>query len=108
MSTPWLLLLAAIGIEVAATSVLPRSQGFRDPGWTLVVIAGYAVSIWLLTIVVRDLPVSVAYAAWSGLGTAGIALVGWWLLDESLDVVKAMALGMIVGGVLVLNLHTAH
>ena len=71
-------------------------------------IAGYAVSIWLLTVVIREIPVSVAYAVWSGLGTAGIAVVGVVFLDERLDLVKVAALLMIIGGVLVLNLHGAH
>jgi small multidrug resistance pump len=59
-------------------------------------------------VVIRSIPVSVTYAVWSGLGTAGIALVGVLLLDEPWDLVKGLALLMIIGGVLVLNLHGAH
>ena len=109
MAWAWVLLLAAIGIEVASTDALPRTQSFRDPVWTGAVLAGYAVSIWLLSTVVRHIPVSVSYAVWSGLGTAGIALVGVLFLDEGWDFLKALALLMIIGGVVVLNLHsTAH
>jgi small multidrug resistance pump len=109
MVVAWVLLLAAIGIEVASTAALPRTQSFRDPVWTGAVLTGYAVSIWLLATVVRHIPVSVTYAIWSGLGTAGIALVGVLFLDERLDLLKALALLMIIGGVVVLNLHsTAH
>ena len=104
----WVLLLGAIGVEVASTAALPRTQGFREPLWTALVLGGYAVSIWLLAFVIRHIPVSVTYAVWSGLGTAGIALVGVLLLGERMDLVKAAALMMIVGGVLVLNLHAAH
>lgn len=104
----WVLLVAAIAVEVGATAALPRANGFREPGWTAVVLSGYAVSIWMLSIVVRHIPVSVTYAVWSGLGTAGIALVGTLLLDEPWDLLKSAALLMIVGGVLVLNLHGAH
>jgi small multidrug resistance pump len=104
----WLMLLGAISVEVASTAALPRTHGFRDPVWTALVLGGYALSIWLLAVVVRDIPVSVTYAVWSGLGTAGIALVGVLLLDESIDLLKAVALLMIVGGVLLLNLHGAH
>lgn len=104
----WLLLAAAIVIEVAATSLLPRSQGFRHPGWTALVMGGYAVSIWMLTVVIKQIPVSVTYAVWSGFGTAGIAVIGMLYLDENLDMVKAVALLMIIGGVVVLNLHGAH
>jgi small multidrug resistance pump len=61
-----------------------------------------------MAVVIRHIPVSITYAVWSGLGTAGIALVGVVLLGESWDLVKALALLMIIGGVLVLNLHGAH
>jgi small multidrug resistance pump len=107
MVVAWLLLMGAIAVEVLATAALPRTQQFRDPAWTAAVIAGYSVSIWLLTVVIRQIPVSVAYAVWSGLGTAGIALVGVAFLDERLDVVKVAGLLMIIGGVVVLNLHGA-
>ncbi len=108
MSGAFGLLLLAISTEVAATAALPRTQGFRDPFWASVVIAGYAVSIWLLALVVKEMPVSVAYAIWAGLGTAAIAVVGVVALGESWDSTKAAALAMIVVGVVVLNLHGAH
>src|SRR5689334_25212977 len=93
------LLFAAIALEVAATSSLGRADGFRDPLWTAVVLGGYALSAWLLALVIRDMPVSTAYAIWSGLGTALVALIGVLWLGESLNVAKAAALGMIVAGV---------
>ena len=68
MVVTWALLLAAIGVEVAATASLSRTQGFRDPGWTAFVLLGYASSIWLLSLVVRHISVSVAYAVWSAIG----------------------------------------
>jgi small multidrug resistance pump len=108
MTTAWLLLVAAVGIEVASTSALPRSDGFREPGWTAAVLAGYATSIWLLTVVVDRIPVAVAYASWAGLGTAGIAVVGAVFLDQPLDAVKVGAMAMIIAGVVVLNLRVAH
>ena len=64
--------LGAIAVEVGATAALPRTHGFRDPLWTVLVLGGYAASIWLLAVVIRHIPVSITYAAWSGLGTAGI------------------------------------
>jgi small multidrug resistance pump len=83
MFSPFVVLLAAIGIEVGATTVLPRTRGFHDLTWSVIVLGGYALSIWLLAIVVRQMSVSVAYAVWSGLGTAAIIV-----------------------GVIVLNVHT--
>ena len=72
-----------------------------------VVVLGYVLSIWMLTLVVKDIPVSVAYAVWAGLGTAGVAVVGVTLLGESFTVVKAGAIALIVSGVALLNLSGA-
>ncbi len=103
-----LLLLAAIGIEVAATALLPRTVGFTDLWWSVFVLGGYAASIWLLAIVVRTMSVSTAYAVWSGLGTAIVAVVGYLWLGEQMSLFKAASLGMIVLGVVGLNLAGAH
>jgi small multidrug resistance pump len=102
------LLFAAIALEVGASAALPRTQGFKDPVWTVIVVGGYAASIWLLALVVRDMPVSTAYAIWAGLGTAAVAVIGAVWLNESLDPLKIAALGMIIVGVVVLNLQGAH
>ena len=99
------LLMLAIGVEVAATAALPRADGFRDPLWTAVVLGGYAIAIWLLSVVVEWMQVSVAYAIWAGLGTALIAVVGVVALGESWDLTKVVALSLIVVGVVVLNLN---
>jgi small multidrug resistance pump len=102
------LLMVAIGIEVVSTALLPKADGFTNPVWSGVVLLGYAVSIWLLTIVVRTVPVSVAYAIWSGVGTAVVAVVGYLFLGEQLGWVKVVSLAMIVVGVIGLNLAGAH
>ena len=101
------LLLLAIATEVAATASLGRTEGFRSPLWTVLVLSGYALSIWLLAVVVRTVPVSVAYALWSGIGTAAIAVIGVLFLGERWDAVKVGALSLIIVGVVVLNLRTA-
>lgn len=102
------LLGLAIVLEVAASALLPRAHGFTHLGWTAVVLAGYAAAIWLLTVVVKTMPVSVAYAIWAGAGTALVAVVGWAVLDEPLGVVKVVSLALIVAGVVGLNLSGAH
>ena len=103
-----MLLVLAIGVEVAATALLPKADGFREPMWSLAVIAGYALSIWLLALVVRSMPVSVAYAVWAGLGTAAVAVIGFLFLGEPMGWLKATSLGLIVLGVVGLNLVTSH
>ena len=104
----WILLAVAIAAEVAASALLPRARGFTDPLWTVIVLAGYALGIWLLTVIVRSMPVSVAYAIWAGLGTAAVAVIGWIFLGESMSPVKAISVAMIVAGVIGLNLVGSH
>ena len=101
------LLGVAIVVEVGATALLPRAAGFTHPWWTAAVLGGYSVSIWLLAIVVRQIPVSVAYAVWSGVGTALVAIAGFAFLGERIDAVKVAALAAIVLGVIVLNVSSA-
>ena len=102
------LLGIAIIVEVMATALLPRTEGFTSLGWTALVVSGYAGSIWLLTIIVRSLPVSVTYAIWAGAGTALVAVVGLVFLGESFSWIKVVSLAMIVAGVVGLNLTGAH
>ena len=102
------LLGVAIGVEVAATALLPKAAGFTDPLWSALVVGGYGLSIWLLALVVRSMPVSVAYAVWAGVGTAVVAVVGVVFLGESMSWVKAGSLTMIILGVVGLNLVATH
>jgi small multidrug resistance pump len=102
------LLVVAITTEVAATAALPRTDSFQHPGWTALVIGGYAISIYLLSVIVRTIPVSVTYAIWAGVGTAAIAVVGVVALGDQMDWLKAAAIALIVIGVIVLNLHGVH
>lgn len=102
------LLTIAIAAEVGATALLPRTGGFSQPLWSTVVVAGYALSVWLLALVVRVLPVSVTYAIWAGVGTAAVAALGALFLDESMSWLKAASLGLIVLGVVGLNLGGSH
>ena len=108
MFSPFVVLLAAIGVEVGATTILPKTRGFHDLPWSLMVLGGYALSIWLLALVVRSVPVSVAYAVWAGVGTAVVAVVGVAFLGESMSWVKAGSLAMIILGVVLLNLVAPH
>jgi small multidrug resistance pump len=102
------LLMVAIGVEVAATALLPKAAGFTEPVWSIVVVSGYALSIWLLAVVVRAIPVSIAYAVWAGLGTAAVAVIGFLFLGESMGPLKAVSLGLIVLGVVGVNLVGSH
>ncbi|MGI8676243.1 MAG: DMT family transporter [Nocardioidaceae bacterium] len=102
------LLAVAISIEVLATAALPRTHGFTDLQWTVLVIIGYAVAIGLLAVVVRHISVSVTYAVWSGAGTALVAIIGALFLDEQFNAFKVVGIALIIAGVVALNLHGAN
>jgi small multidrug resistance pump len=97
----WLAL--AIGTEVAATTALKLSDGFRQLGWAAVVVIGYGISFYALSVSLRTIPLGVVYAVWSGVGTAAIVLIGWGLFREILDGVKLAGIGLIIIGVVMLN-----
>jgi small multidrug resistance pump len=100
----WLLLIGAIVMEVVGTTALKLSDGFTRLVPSLVVVAGYALAFIGLGLVLKRMEVSVAYAIWAGLGTALVALVGVFLFGETMNWVKAGSLGLIVVGLIGLNL----
>lgn len=100
----WLLLGGAIVAEVIATSALKASAGFTRLGPSLLVVLGYGIAFWLLSLTLRSIPVGIAYAVWSGLGTVLIALAGWGLYGQRLDAPAIAGMALIVAGVLVMNL----
>ena len=102
----WALLALAIVTEVIATSALKASDGFSRPWPSVVVVIGYGVSFYCLALVLRALPVGVVYAVWSGVGIALITLVGWLVFGQRLDAPALVGLGLIVAGVVVLNVFS--
>jgi small multidrug resistance pump len=105
----WILLAVAIASEVLATSALKLSEGFTRWGWTVVVAVGYVASFLLLAWALKlRMPVGIAYAVWAGAGTAAIAVIGALFLNESMNLLKAAGIGLIICGVVVLNLAGTH
>lgn len=104
----WVLLGCAIAGEVVATTALKLSDGLTRPGPLAVVAAGYLASFALLALALKELEVSVAYAVWSGAGTAAIALIGVLAMKEPLTAAKVAGIALIIGGVVTLNLAGSH
>ena len=102
----WLCLIVAIIAEVIATSALKASQGFSQWAPSVVVIVGYGIAFYCLSMALRSVPLGIAYAIWSGVGTALIALIGLVLYKQKLDPAAMLGIGLIVAGVLVLNLFS--
>jgi len=100
----WLYLVLAIAAEVVGTSALKLSEGFTKPGPVAVVAIGYGIAFFLLAKVLLVLPLGVTYAIWSGLGVAIVTVIGWMAFGQRLDGPAILGIGLIVAGVLVLNL----
>lgn len=99
-------LAVAIVSEVIATSALKASQGFSRPLPLLVVLAGYGLAFYCLSLTLRSIPLGVAYAVWSGVGIALITLVGWVVYKQALDIGAIIGIALIVSGVGVLQLFS--
>jgi small multidrug resistance pump len=100
----YLLLACAIAAEVLATSFLPRTDGFTVPVPSAVVIAGYVVSFVLLSQVVKTVPVGIAYAIWSGVGTLAVVGIGATLLHQPIALWQWLGVLLVVVGVVLINL----
>lgn len=101
----WPPLLLAIGLEVGATLSLRAAEGFTHPFWLIPVAVGYTGSLWLLSIVLdRGMPVGVAYGIWSAIGVVLTAVLGTVLFGELLAPAQIIGVGVIVVGVLLVEL----
>lgn len=102
----WLTLGLAIVAEVVGTSALKASDGFTRLGPSAVVVAGYAVAFYCLSLVLKSLPVGVTYAVWSGLGIVLITVVAFVIYGQRIDLPGLIGMGLIVAGVVVLNVFS--
>ena len=100
---PWLYLIVAIAGEVIGTTALKASDGFTRFGPAVIVVIGYAIAFYFLALVLRTIPLGVTYAIWSGLGVALVTLIGWLVYGQRLDGAAMLGIGLIVAGVVVLN-----
>ena len=100
---PYVLLLAAIAVEVMASLALKASDGFTKVGHSAIALLGFGVSLWLLARVSALLPISITYPTWAGLGIFGATLGGALLFAERISLQHATALALIVGGVVLMH-----
>jgi small multidrug resistance pump len=102
----WAALLGAIGLEVAGTTLLQKSEQFSRLWPTLGMAVCYLAAFYLLSLALKQMPVGIAYAIWSGLGVVAISLIGLVLFKQRMDLPAVVGLAMIVGGVVVINLFS--
>ncbi len=100
----WMFLVLAITAEVAATTALKASEGFSKLIPSIVVVTGYALAFYFLSLTLKVIPMGIAYAIWAGLGVVLVAVAGWIIFDQKLDIPAFIGMALILSGVLVMNL----
>lgn len=101
----WLYMISAIFLEVFGTTCMKLSQGFTRIGPSILVFILYGLSLGFLTLALKKIDISVAYAVWSGLGTALIATIGFLWFKEPMNVYRVVCLFLIILGVVGLHLN---
>ena len=104
--TKWLYLCIAIFSEVVATSFLKSSEGFTKLWPSIIVLVGYCMAFYFLSLTLDSIPIGVAYAVWSGVGIASIAIVSVVFFEQKIDLAAVIGMGLIVAGVIVLRLFS--
>jgi small multidrug resistance pump len=100
------LLAVAIVAEVIATTSMKAVKGLSTPLPLALVIGGYAIAFWMLILVVRTIPVGVTYAIWSGMGIVLVSIAAFFIYGQKLDLPAMLGMGMIVLGVVVIQLFS--
>ena len=103
-SMAWLLLGLAVTFEIAGALGLRFSEGFTLLIPTGLALVAFALALFLVSHVMKELPVSIAYPIWAGGGTAGVALIGVLVLGEGLTILKALGIGLVMVGVVLVNM----
>jgi small multidrug resistance pump len=99
-------LFVAIVAEVLGTSALKASQEFTRFWPSVMVVVGYALAFYMLTLVLRTIPVGIAYAFWAGLGIVLVTLIGVVMFGERLDLPAVLGLAMIIAGVVIIQVFS--
>ncbi|WP_337261945.1 MULTISPECIES: SMR family transporter [unclassified Serratia (in: enterobacteria)] len=99
-------LTMAIIAEVIAITMLKASEGFTRLWPSVVVIVGYAIAFWGLSMVVKTMPLGIVYAIWSGMGIVLVSVAAVFIYQQKLDLPAVLGMGLIIAGVLVINLFS--
>lgn len=104
--TGYVYLSIAIIAEVIATTSMKALDGLNKPLPLLLVVVGYVISFWMLSLVVKSIPVGIAYAVWAGLGIVLVSIAATVLYQQRLDIPAMLGMGLIVSGVVVIQLFS--
>lgn len=103
---PWMFLIIAILAEVIVTSALKASEGFSKPMASTIVVVGYAIAFYFLSLTLKAIPVGIAYAVWSGIGIVLVAILSWFLYGQKLDMAAIIGMTFIIVGVVIMNVFS--
>lgn len=104
--TGYMYLAIAITAEVIATTSMKALDGFSRPLPLLLVIAGYSISFWMLSLVVKTIPVGLAYAIWAGLGIVLVSIAAALIYQQKLDLPAVLGMALIIAGVVVIQVFS--
>ncbi|PVA08253.1 DMT family transporter [Thalassorhabdomicrobium marinisediminis] len=106
MPMHFIYLFVAVIAETIGTTALQASQQFTRLGPSVTAIVAYGISFYLLTLTLKVLPVGVMYAIWSGSGIVLIAIIGWVVFRQTLDLPAIIGMAMILAGIVVIQLYS--
>lgn len=106
MLMAYILLALAIVFEVTGSTFLVKSEGFTQLVPSILVVVFYVISFYLLSQVIKTIPLGVAYAIWGGVGIVLTALIGFLIFRQSLDLAALIGIALIIGGVVVMNIFS--
>lgn len=106
MKMTYFYLFIAVLAEVTATSALKASEEFTRLIPSIIVVSGYAMAFYFMTLTLRVIPVGITYAVWSGLGIVFVTIISFFLYKQSLDIPAVIGIGLIIVGVIVINLFS--
>jgi small multidrug resistance pump len=102
----WIVLGTAIVAETIATSAMKSSEGFTKLVPSIVVVVGYAVAFYFLSMTLKVIPIGIAYAIWSGVGIVLISVAGWLMFSQKLDAAALIGIALIIAGIVVMNVFS--
>jgi small multidrug resistance pump len=106
MKMKWLFLSIAIFAEVIATSALKSSEGFTKLFPSIVVVVGYGIAFFFLSLTLKNIPIGIAYAIWSGAGITLISVIGYLIFKQQVDFPAIIGIFLIISGVIVINMFS--
>ena len=107
MPLHYVYLLAAVAFETIGTTALQASQQFTRVWPSVLVVAAYMLSFYLMSVTLKFMPVGIVYAIWSGMGIVLIAVIGYLVFGQKLDLPAVLGMALIVGGILIIHLFSA-